>query len=152
MLGLGFYVGGKRQEFADRGAAAGDADAEKRFKAPQLYAEGLSDTAIAFNCLQRGHQQAMETLPQFMTMSIIGGFTFPLTVSIFGMLWNIGRVQWALGYEQSAGERYKGGPLTFFIWVALVVNMFACVLVATDMLFGVGLPLIDVAGKIRSLF
>ena len=60
-------------------------------------------------------------------------------------------MQWAEGYAKSAGERYKGGPLTFFIWVGLVMNLVATLLVVVHFL-GYQLPPYDLVGKATSLY
>lgn len=151
MLGLGFVVGGKRKDFVEAAKKKDDKHAEERFSHPQLYAEGLGADAIAFNCLQRGHQQGLETLTQFMVMGLIGGTVYPVSVGVTGLLWNFGRLQWAEGYAKSAGERYKGGPLTFFIWVGLVMNLVATLLVVVHFL-GYQLPPYDLVGKATSLY
>jgi hypothetical protein len=45
---------------------AGEKDAEARYSLPNLYVEGGTKWAKAFNCVQRSHQQAFETLPQLL--------------------------------------------------------------------------------------
>jgi len=86
-----------------------------------------------------------------MVMGLLGGTVYPVSCGVIGLLWNFGRLQWAEGYARSADERYKGGPLTFFIWIGLAVNHVACFLVALHIM-GFALPVYDVAGLIKSYF
>lgn len=51
------------------------------------YAAGDSENAVKFNCVQRGHQQALETYPMFLVLSIIGGIKHPVTTALAGVLW-----------------------------------------------------------------
>ena len=76
----------------------GDTDAEARFSYPKMYAEGFSEHATSFNCVQRGHQQALESYPMFLALSLVGGIQYPLTCAAGGALWNYARLKWAEGY------------------------------------------------------
>lgn len=55
-------------------------------------------TAAAANCVQRGHQHALETYPQFVALSLIGGLRHPITTALAGIVWTIARLRWAEGY------------------------------------------------------
>ena len=59
-----------------------------------MYAEGFSEHAREFNCIQRGHQQALETYPSFLILSLFGGLRFPVTAALGGVLWNYARLKW----------------------------------------------------------
>jgi len=65
IIALGFKVSAARKNIAAKALANGDKDAEIRFNVPKMQAEGFSAEATLFNCIQRGHQQALETLPHF---------------------------------------------------------------------------------------
>lgn len=140
MLGLGFMVGGQRSAFIDKARKNGDEKAELRFGLPNLYAEGLSKEAIAFNNLQRGHQQPLETLTAYMLTALIGGVCFPITVAFLGLLWNIARIEWAEGYAVEAKKRYRSS-MTYFVWVSLVHNMTAAFFVSLHIIGFVWPPL-----------
>ena len=59
LLILGMRVGKARNSMKDKAIKDGDKDAEARYSYPKLYAEGFSEDAKKFNCIQRGHQQAL---------------------------------------------------------------------------------------------
>ena len=86
----------------------GDTDAEARFSYPKMYAEGFSEHATSFNCVQRGHQQALESYPMFLALSLVGGIQYPLTCAAGGALWNYARFKWAEGYATGdPSQRYS---------------------------------------------
>jgi glutathione S-transferase len=58
---------------------------------PNLYATpGYHKEADAFNRLQRGHQNFIETLPIFMFMNMIGGLKHPRVAAVSGLLHCVG--------------------------------------------------------------
>jgi hypothetical protein len=138
LLGLGFRVSSARTECAKLAKEEGDEDAEKRYSVPKLYAEGFSETAEKFNNVQRGHQQALETVAQFIALSLIAGTRFPISAAVFGFLWNVARVQWANGYKISAKDRY-GQFGAFFIWIGLFNMLIASIAVSLQFA-GIGMP------------
>ncbi|KAH7434090.1 hypothetical protein KP509_07G100600 [Ceratopteris richardii] len=64
-------------------------------KYPKMY-EDKEDSV--FNCYQRAHQNTLESYPAFMSLLILGGLGYPITASVFGMIWVAGRVVYSLGY------------------------------------------------------
>jgi len=56
-----------------------------------------------FNCVQRAHQNFLETYPQFMMLLFIGGLQFPTLTAAGGMIYLAGRIVYAHGY-------YSGDP------------------------------------------
>ena len=54
---------------------------------------GDSDEAKTFNCIQRGHQQALETYTSFVVLSLIGGLKFPVLSAMSGLVWGVARIQ-----------------------------------------------------------
>jgi hypothetical protein len=62
---------------------------------PALYATGKDAKSIKFNCVQRGHQQALETFPMLLAASLVGGVRYPVSVAAFGLLWMKARFAWA---------------------------------------------------------
>lgn len=120
MVYLGLKVAKARTTYKEKALKDGDKDAEERFSYPKLYAEGFSIHAKHFNCAQRGHQQALETYTQFIVLSVIGGISYPLTVTLAGLLWNLARVQWAKGYATGEpGNRYNSW-VSRGIWTSLI--------------------------------
>jgi len=121
VIGLGFMVGKARGACREKALKDGDADAEARFSYPKLYAEGFSEEAKNFNCVQRGHQQALETYTQFVALSLIGGIRHPVLVTAAGLLWCYARVKWAQGYATGdPGKRYTNSKLAWHIWTTLI--------------------------------
>ena len=62
---------GARKKCIEQAKAEGDKNAEERFSYPKLYAEGFSESAKLYNCVQRSHQQALESYPQFLGTNVI---------------------------------------------------------------------------------
>ena len=61
---FGFKVGGARSKHRDQAAKNGEKNTEARYAYPNLYVDGNTKPARAFNCKQRSHQHIFETLPQ----------------------------------------------------------------------------------------
>ena len=97
---LGFKVSAARKKYKEKAIKDGEKDAEARFSYPNLYCEGNTANAKFFNCAQRGHQQALETYPQFLAFSYATAMRFPLSAAVLGLLWCYARVQWAAGYAK----------------------------------------------------
>ncbi|KAJ1442249.1 hypothetical protein B484DRAFT_75085 [Ochromonadaceae sp. CCMP2298] len=77
---LGMGVGKTRSTCRERALKEGDKDAAARYSYPKIYAEGFSETATLFNCVQRSHQHALETFTQFVSFSCVAGLKFPCLV------------------------------------------------------------------------
>jgi glutathione S-transferase len=121
---LGMKVSSARTICRDKAQKDGDKDAEERFSYPKLYAEGFSTHAKVFNCTQRGHQQALETYTQFVLLSLIGGFKFPFTTAIGGVIWCIARLKWAEGYSSGEPSQRYANFLSRGIWTSLIIVLF----------------------------
>ena len=131
---IGFMVGAARSKIAEKAKAQGDKDAEKRFKLPKMYAEGFSDLARDFNNLQRGHQNPLESIALFLIVTLIGGCLAPLTCSLNAVLWAYARYEWAQSYKVRGPEKRFAHPLSGWVWISLLVNMFSCIGVGVKML------------------
>ena len=121
---LGTKVGQARSACKDKALKDGDKDAESRFSYPKLYAEGFSEIAQKFNCIQRGHQQALETYPSFIALSLVTALYFPITASIAGVIWNYARLNWADGYATGDPQKRYTHWSARGIWVSLIVVLF----------------------------
>ena len=136
LVGLGMKVGKARTRAIEKAKKDGDEQAEQRFSYPNMYAEGMSEVAREFNCIQRGHQNALESVPQILAMAAFGGLRFPVTTSFATMMWIYARLNWADAYaKKGAGERYahwssKG------IWVGLLFQLCTCTGTAAGLLLG----------------
>ena len=90
-------------------------------KLPTMYAPGTTPDEVKFNSVQRGHQQALETYPQFLALSLVAGLAFPLTTAVEGALWCVARFAWAEGYATGDPDnRYKFSWLGKHVWTPLV--------------------------------
>jgi MAPEG family len=81
---------------------------------PNLYAvPGYHKEADAFNRVQRGHQNMLETLPLILGMGLIGGLKYPITAGIIGATHSLGCVLYQLGYSDTSLDvttaRFKKG-------------------------------------------
>ncbi|KAJ8027099.1 Microsomal glutathione S-transferase 3 [Holothuria leucospilota] len=92
--------------------------ARKKFDVP--YPTMYSEKSKQFNCYQRGHQNALESLPFFLVFTLLGGLQHPLVVSVAGVVWCVGRIVYALGYYSGdASKRAPGAILAFLALVAI---------------------------------
>lgn len=76
---------------------------EHDVKYPTLYENKFPSQ---FNCVQRAHQNSLEWSPAFLAFLFVGGMSSPVTSTIAGMLYNVGRIYYALGYYE--GNPHKG--------------------------------------------
>jgi len=106
LLVLGMKVGGARKK---HGVAY-----------PQMYATGTSAEDVKFNCIQRGHQQALETYPSFLACSLAGGFSFPLVTAAAGAVWIVARLKWAAAYAENGADGRYSSAWSRFIWHSLL--------------------------------
>lgn len=120
---LGGKVGGARKRFVEKAKKDGDEEAEARYSYPKLYAEGFSENAKKFNCVQRGHQQALETYTQFVALSLIAGIKYPVATMVGGLLWNVARFAWASGYATGEPSKRYDNILAVGIWTSLFIQL-----------------------------
>ena len=100
--------------------------------------EGTSKNARAFNCVQRSHQQILETFTGYLMTALLAGLEFPLSTSFFCGLWLYSRRVWQQGYSTSdgaPGKRYDH-PFAGFFWTAMLVVWMLCCLSAISVLLG----------------
>jgi glutathione S-transferase len=76
---------------------------------PALYAAPGSKYEQEFNCVQRGHQNMLESYSLVMLQMSVTGLAYPITAAAFGGIWVIGRVIYGVGYATGGpGGRYLG--------------------------------------------
>ncbi|PIK36736.1 microsomal GST3 [Apostichopus japonicus] len=90
--------------------------ARKKFDVP--YPTMYSEKSKQFNCYQRAHQNALETLPFFIVFLLLGGLQYPVASSIAGVVWCVGRLIYAVGYytggKMKENKVRNGGGVMFF--------------------------------------
>jgi hypothetical protein len=131
----GFTVGSLRTKYMELARKDGEKDVDARYSLPNLYVDGLSKHARAFNCAQRSHQQAFETLPQLLFFTLVASAAYPLAAAGNVALWLIGRVTWTNGYVESGGDpknRYSH-PLAFLIFASFMAQFFVAVAAAGEL-------------------
>mmetsp|Transcript_20425 Transcript_20425/g.28297 ORF Transcript_20425/g.28297 Transcript_20425/m.28297 type:complete len:161 (+) Transcript_20425:51-533(+) len=65
---------------------------------PSLYADVSNKNAHKFNCVQRAHQNTLESLSAVQVLLVINGLFQPIATSVFGMIWVLTRVLYGFGY------------------------------------------------------
>lgn len=101
-----------------------------------LYVDGNTKHARAFNCVQRSHQQAFETLPQFLFFTAAASILHPLTAAANVTMWLIGRMTWSSGYATSEGDPSKryDHPLAFLIFSSVIAQFLVSVITGGEIL------------------
>jgi glutathione S-transferase len=125
MIYLGMKVGKARKLCGEKAKKDGEKDAEARYSLPNQYVDGNSVHAKKFNCVQRGHQQALETYPQFLALSLCGGYRFPLLTTFLGLLWMYSRNKWAQGYASGNPDSRYQHWASKGIWISLLFGSLA---------------------------
>ncbi|KAJ7282512.1 hypothetical protein C8J57DRAFT_46452 [Mycena rebaudengoi] len=76
---------------------------------PRAYADkaemDASFAAIKFNCAQRAHQNTLESLPAFYTLTFITSIKYPLLAATCLGLFSVSRVGYTLGYLTGSPQR-----------------------------------------------
>ncbi|GBG58867.1 hypothetical protein CBR_g266 [Chara braunii] len=95
------------------GIRVGKARKEYGVNYPVMYANKIDNkNAEKFNCVQRGHQNSLEILPQFFVLFFIASLQFPRTAAVLGAVFVVGRIVYFLGYSTGNPKaRVYGGPL-----------------------------------------
>lgn len=125
VVSLGMKVGASRKKFMEKAIKDGEKDCEARYSLPNIYVDGNTENSRRFNCVQRGHQQALETFPQFLLLSLFGGLRFPLCTAITGLLWAYSRKKWAEGYATGDPSNRYSHAAGFGVWYTLLVLLIA---------------------------
>jgi glutathione S-transferase len=81
--------------------------ARRKYDVPAPIMYTTDEKKLKFNQIQRGHQHNLENYPQFAIMLLLSGIEHPIIASIAGLVYCLGMVAYAWGYQQGvAGYRY----------------------------------------------
>lgn len=131
LLGVGFFalmhgmrVGAARKKYAELAKKDGEKDADERYGLPNLYVDGNSKHARAFNTIQRSHQHIFETFPSVILGGLIGAYQFPITTALSTLLYASGRIALSKAYADSEGDPAKryDNPLSQYTWYGLLMK------------------------------
>ncbi|PNS17451.1 Microsomal glutathione S-transferase 3 [Sphaceloma murrayae] len=71
-----------------------------------------------FNCAQRAHGNFLENQTTLLTTMLVSGVQYPLVAAGLGLVWNLGRVVYAVGYTRADQSNGKGRLVGSFFWFA----------------------------------
>mmetsp|Transcript_42638 Transcript_42638/g.102820 ORF Transcript_42638/g.102820 Transcript_42638/m.102820 type:complete len:151 (+) Transcript_42638:136-588(+) len=104
---------------------------------PNLYAvPGYHKDCDAFNRIQRGHQNFLENLGTYVTLTLLGGLKHPLACAIGSVLYWIGSVLYQKGYADTSvdaakARHMKGGPVKY---IGLLTSLYSTCALAYGMI------------------
>ncbi|XP_058180545.1 uncharacterized protein LOC131299026 [Rhododendron vialii] len=95
---------------------------------PTLYAsESENKDAKLFNCVQRGHQNSLETMPIFFMLMNLGGIKHPFICASLGLLYTMGRYFYFTGYATGNPQnRLSLGRFSFLALLGLMITTISC--------------------------
>lgn len=134
----GMQVGAARRKYIAQAKEDGETDVDERYGLPNLYAQGTSRNAKAFNCVQRSHQHIFENLTHAIVTGFVAAVHYPVMASLSSLTYIVGRVAFSNGYGKSDGDpsqRYSS-PLARYMYYGLAVNSFLSFVSCVNMLSG----------------
>jgi MAPEG family len=138
LLFYGFLVvGSARSKYMDLARKDGELNVEERYGLPNLYAQGTTKHVIAFNSVQRSHQQILESYPGYLLMALLASIYFPLLAAIHCALWLYSRIVWTRGYAtgNSPKDRYSH-PHSRLFWTNMTALFLLSLLSSVNLVAG----------------
>ncbi|KAM5532236.1 hypothetical protein V8D89_014075 [Ganoderma adspersum] len=85
---------------------------------PQVYAEkaeaAANQAALKFNCVQRAHQNTLESIPMILTGTLITGLKYPVVAASLCGVWTFSKIFYTIGYSTGdPKKRLLGGNSLF---------------------------------------
>ncbi|XP_067687125.1 glutathione S-transferase 3, mitochondrial-like isoform X1 [Haliotis asinina] len=87
------------------------------------YPDMYSATSKEFNCIQRVHQNTLESYPQFLMLLFVGGLQYPKISAAAGAVYLASRIAYALGYYTGDPEKRRWGAFGHFAELVLLGNV-----------------------------
>lgn len=81
--------------------------ARKKYEVP--YPTMYSQDNKMFNCIQRAHQNTLESHPTFLMLLLVGGLQYPKACAGFGLVYIISRIAYAKGYYTGEPDNRRWG-------------------------------------------
>lgn len=131
-------VGKARSKYKELAIEDGEENAEDRYSYPNLYVEGNSKHAKAFNCVQRSHQHMFENLTQVVLSAMTGAVSYPITTALATLVFVVGRYKFTMGYAHSEGEASKrySSSLAIYMWYGQVMTTGLAILSCVNIVAG----------------
>jgi len=102
----------------------GELVALSRKKHGVLYPTMYDNSKPLFNCIQRGHQNMLETHYVAITFATFSGFKFPILSAICLLGYGVGRIFYARGYATGdPNKRQQGAFNLLFLLGLLILNI-----------------------------
>merc|ERR1712196_748540 len=101
--------------------------ARKKYKVdyPALDADSSNPNAKEFNCVQRAHQNTLETWAPVSILCLVNGLAYPVTSARLFAIWIVGRVIYGWGYaSKGPNGRMIGGLLSHIGDLPLMIMTF----------------------------
>ncbi|OJA16158.1 hypothetical protein AZE42_00020 [Rhizopogon vesiculosus] len=82
---------------------------------PQMYAEKAeaegSEAALRFNCMQRAHQNTLESVPLVFLSTVVAGLKYPVLAAALCATYSAARIIYTVGYKTGQPKRRTFGSL-----------------------------------------
>jgi len=76
---------------------------------PQMYAEKAevqdSEEALRFNCMQRAHQNTLESTPLVFISTVVAGLKYPVLAAAMCAAYSFARIIYTIGYKSGQPKR-----------------------------------------------